>query len=153
MEKAAKVHDDSAPTPSLEDVTITTMGRSKAKTMIMKAFPDSRCEQSMISLDLLKPISPFSRTRPRMSSQWMDPQGQPCSRLNIKAARPQVTLALQEEVIFSRKMLKNLAVLRNNFLMDQAKTKAPKATSETKTTSKTKAKGKGKSRSNNLSAP
>ena len=42
--KAARVEYDMEPTPNMEDVAFTPIGKGKFKTTIREAFPDSGCE-------------------------------------------------------------------------------------------------------------
>ena len=48
--KVAKVIDDSEPTPMMEDVKIKPID-GKDKPSIMEVFPDTSCQQSIISQD------------------------------------------------------------------------------------------------------
>ena len=54
--KAMEVEYHMESTQNMEDVAFTPLGKSKAKTTVRNAFPDSGCEQSLISEDLIKPM-------------------------------------------------------------------------------------------------
>ena len=54
--KANRVEYDNELNPNMENVAFTPIGKamSKTKTTIMNTFPDSGCEQTLISEDLIK---------------------------------------------------------------------------------------------------
>ena len=52
--RSTKVEYDMEPNPNMEGVAFTLLGKKKSKTMVMKAFPDTGYEQSLISEDLVK---------------------------------------------------------------------------------------------------
>ena len=118
-----EVEYDMESTQDMEDVAFTPLGKSKAKSTIRNAFPDSGCEQSLISEDLIKSMGLVLENK-KKRIEAVDGSVVRCSGSTaIKVEyqgheahiRALVTPALKDEVILSKKTLKKLSVLPKDF--------------------------------------
>ena len=122
----------------MKNVAFTPLGKvkSKTKTTIMDAFPESGCEQTLISEDLIKPMG-LILEKDKKPIQAVDGSAVRCSGSTAITVEYQgleaelralVTLSLKNEVILSMKTLQKLSVLPKDFPNVQvAQTRAVKA--------------------------
>ena len=125
--KANRVEYDNELTPNMKNVALTPLGKvkskTKTKTTIMDAFPDSGWEQTLISEDLIKPMGLVLENDKKLI-QAVDGSAVRCSGSTaIKVEyqgqeakiRALVTPSLKDEVILSKKTLQKLSVLPKGF--------------------------------------
>ena len=121
--KVAKVIDDSEPTPMMEDVKIKPID-GKDKPSIMEVFPDTGCQQSIISQDSIKASGlKLDRSR-RKRILAVDGTRVPCigsTTFQVTYGKyttnilTLITPALNREIILSWRALQRLGVIPKDF--------------------------------------
>ena len=127
-----RVIDDSEPTPLMRDVLIKPTGHRNNSTCLTKegtafnfdAFPDTGCQQSLVSADLVSAYGMVLDPRRTKQIQAVDGGDVPCSgSVTFKAPYggqetdilALVTPALHEEVVLGWRALQRLGVIPKDF--------------------------------------